>query len=73
VDITGEGTVRVIGESDDTDTAIDTDFGNLRTAFVDLDAVTLAQLTAMIRSTSPQTVLWMHRWRDPDHADYYWL
>ncbi len=40
--VTGEGTVVVTGESDDTDGDIDTDFGNLRTAFVDLSAVTLA-------------------------------
>lgn len=44
--VTGEGTVVVTGESDDTDGDIDTDFGNLRTAFVDLSAVTLAAADA---------------------------
>ena len=37
----GEGTVVVTGVSDDTDGEIDTDFGILRTAGVDLSAVTL--------------------------------
>ncbi|PHS19411.1 MAG: hypothetical protein COA78_00870 [Blastopirellula sp.] len=40
--IEGAGTVCVIGESDDTDILIDTDFSNLRTATVDLSVVTLA-------------------------------
>jgi hypothetical protein len=39
--IFGEGTVCVVGESDSTDTSIDTTFGNLQTATVDFSAVTL--------------------------------
>jgi len=58
----------VTGESDDTDGDIDTDFGNLRTAFVDLSAVTLAAtdgdqalyVLAMVRWMSLR-VLRLHR------------
>ena len=42
INIFGEGKVEVTGESDDTDGTIDTNFGNLNTAEVDLSAVTLA-------------------------------
>lgn len=38
----GEGAVNVVGESDDTNLAVDTQFGNLNTATVDVSAVTLA-------------------------------
>jgi len=42
VNIGGEGIICVTGVSDDNDPLIDTDFSNLRTATVDLSAVTLA-------------------------------
>jgi hypothetical protein len=41
-EIRGEGTVTVVGESDDSVGATSTDFSNLQTATVDLSAVTLA-------------------------------
>jgi hypothetical protein len=42
INIFGEGEVAVTGESDDSVGTIDTDFGNLNTATVNLSAVTLA-------------------------------